>query len=146
MKSRFSKQLDLDESQAKILESLRFQDEDLSAKLGSILAFSGLMIATSIVQLSTSEDSIIHVDNEKFFLLLLNSLGLLILFSSAIITIIGFILSGKYSNDTDRALIEFDNYLNCKRKLLKFAVILLLIGTTAILTSLIVVLISRIIC
>ena len=51
--SRFRKQIRLDQEKLRILDSIRYRDEDLAVKAGATLAFSGLIITTSIVQLST---------------------------------------------------------------------------------------------
>ena len=144
IKTRFKKQIELNDGEKSVLESLRFQDEDLSLKLGSTLAFSGLMIATSIVLLSTSEDAIMHIDKTDLFLLILNSLGLLLLYISGIISILALISTTEYTNDTELALIEYDEYLKKKKKKLILSSRLLLGGTTSIMISLIIILVNNI--
>ena len=143
--NRFKKQLNLSDKQCRILDSIRFQDEDKSAKLGSILAFSGLIIATSIVQLSTSENSIVHVDSNNLCLIVLNVVGLLLLFSASFICMIALISSKKYSKDTEEALVQFDDYVGAKKLRVKFATVLAISGTITILSSLIYVLIRGVV-
>lgn len=144
IKKRFKKQIELNDGEKNVLESLRFQDEDLSLKLGSTLAFSGLMIATSIVLLSTSEDAVMHIDKTDLFLLILNSIGLLLLYISGIISILALISMTEYTNDTESALIEYDEYLIKKKKKLILSSRLLLGGTTSIMISLITILVNNI--
>ncbi|WP_125564303.1 hypothetical protein [Pseudoalteromonas rubra] len=92
---RFKKLVELDETSIRILDGIRYRDEDLSVKSGAILAFSGLMIATSIVQLSTSEGSLVYIPKDFTFLTITNSLGLIFLFVSSLISLFGLISSGK---------------------------------------------------
>ncbi|MBL4746403.1 MAG: hypothetical protein JKY08_08540 [Flavobacteriaceae bacterium] len=144
IKKRFKKQIELTDREEKVLESLRFQDSDFSQKLGSTLAFSGLMIATSIVLLSTSEDAIMHIGKTDLFLLTLNSIGLFLLYISGIISILSLISTTEYTNNTELALIEYDEYLKKKKKKLMVSSRLLVAGTTSIMGSLVIILLSNI--
>ncbi|GAA4430630.1 hypothetical protein GCM10023091_00130 [Ravibacter arvi] len=125
----------LSEEQHKVLESLRFKDQDLSTKLGALLAFSGLMIATSIVQLSTSEGSIIHVDISSVWLVWSNVFSLLLLFGSGFFCIFGLTSTGNYSSDGVAALEEYKTYLKNKMAALRWSVILVLIGSSLVLLT-----------
>ncbi len=144
MKIRFKKQVALDARKKNVLESLRFQDNDLSLKLGSTLAFSGLMIATSIVLLSTSEGAILHIDRTDLFLLNLNSVGLILLYASGISTIISLVLTTDYPEDAEQALIQYDDYLKKKKRRLNLSSKLLLGGTLSIMIALVVILVKNI--
>lgn len=134
--SRFEKVTELNDAEYRILESIRFRDDDQSVKAGAVLAFSGLIIATSIVQLSTSADSVVHVSKDDVDLLLLNITGLLLLFLSAIVTIFALISSGQYSIDKSKALIEFDEYVVRKSKKVKIAAALTSLGALCVLLAL----------
>lgn len=137
---RFKKLVELDAISIRILDGIRYKDEDLSVKSGAILAFSGLMIATSIVQLSTSKGSLVYIPKDFTFLTSINSLGLIFLFVSSLISLFGLISSGKYSNDVKEALIQFDDYVITKTKKIKIATIFCLFGTSLVLISLLIVL------
>ena len=106
---RFKKLVELDEKSVRILDGIRYKDEDLSVKSGGLLAFSGLMIATSIVQLSTSQDSIVNIPEEYKSLVVLNMIGLLCSFISALVSLFGIISTSKYSNEVNEALVQFDD-------------------------------------
>jgi|GEM_PF-6582685 len=69
----------LNDKEKLILESLRFQDGDISVKSGSVLAFCGLIIATSIVQFTASSDSYIFILKDSFSWYI-NGVGLMLLF------------------------------------------------------------------
>jgi hypothetical protein len=126
----------LAETQKDLLNSLRFQDQDLSGKLGSLLAFSGLIITSSIVLLSNSNSSIIHVEKEDWILLTLTLVGLILSFASGFITIHAFYSIKKYSNEIEIALIEYQNYLIQKRGSLRISSILVVIGGVIIILAL----------
>jgi len=133
---RFKKVTELTDTEYRILESIRFRDDDQSVKAGAVLAFSGLIIATSIVQLSTSADSVVHVSKDDVDLLLLNVTGLLLLFLSAIVTIFALVSSGEYSDDKNKALIEFDEYVVKKSAKVKIAATLTSLGALCVLFAL----------
>jgi len=105
-----------------ILESKRFRDEDLSQKLGSVLAFSGLMIATSTFQLSTSADSLLYISSESS-LIYMNIIGLFVLFLSSILSLSGMTISGKYKGkNKEEVLQEFNTLIVHRTKLLKYSI------------------------
>jgi len=138
---RFKKQLELDEKRLYILDSIRYRDGDLSVKSGAILAFSGLIIATAIVQLSTSPESVININKNEVFLILLNAIGLLLLFASSITNLCALISTGKYSDNAEDALLEFDDYVKIKSSRVKSSVKFAITGTVLVLLSLVIVLI-----
>jgi len=125
---------DLDEDEYTILESIRFRDEDQSQKSGAILAFSGLMIATSTVQLSSSPESILYISSEEF-MMLINKIGLIFLFISSFISLRGMTLSSVYSNKKEEALPQFAKHISHRAKLVKFAIIVTAAGSIMILAS-----------
>jgi len=131
---KFKMIIDLDEKEKAILESFRFRDEDLSQKSGAILAFSGLMIATSTVQLSSSPASIIYVNPESF-MMLVNKIGLIVLFISAFISLRGMTLSSKYSNKKEEALPKFGQHVSIRANFVKYAVLVAAFGALLILAS-----------
>lgn len=111
-----------------ILESIRFRDEDLSQKLGAVLAFSGLMIATSTFQLSTSVDSLLYISPDSL-LIYLSVFGLLVLFISSILSLVGMSISGKYDGKTkEEALQEFSGVIGKRTKMFKFSVVFSALG------------------
>ncbi len=77
---------------------LRFQDGDISVKSGSVLAFCGLIIATSIVQLTASSDSYIFILKDSFSWYI-NGVGLMLLFLSAGVCLRALTVSPSYSKD-----------------------------------------------
>lgn len=124
----------LDDKEKAILESIRFRDEDQSQKSGAILAFSGLMIATSTVQLSSGADSILYIPSESF-IMMVNKIGLIVLFISSFISLRGMTLSSKYSNDKKEALPQFAKHISRRAKLVKYAIIVAGVGSIMILVS-----------
>lgn len=139
---RFRKLVDLDDTTLRILDSIRYKDEDLSVKSGALLAFSGLMIATAIVQLSTSQGSIVYIPRDYTLLMSLNALGLVSLFFSSIVSLLGLLATGKYSDELEVALIQFDDYTLKKNKKIKLATFFCLCGTSLVSSSLMIVLAS----
>lgn len=142
---RFKKVTQLTDSEYRILESVRFRDDDQSVKSGAVLAFSGLIIATSIVQLSTSADSVVHISRDDVSLLMFNIIGLLLLFLSSTVTIWALISTGKYSIDKNKALIEFDEYVINKAKKVRLAAKLTAGGSLCVLFALMLQLVQRVV-
>lgn len=130
LENKFKKQLSLNEDHKNILESLRFQDEDKSTKLGYLLAFTGLMIATSFVQLTASNDSIISISKENTLALYSSITGLILLFIGAFICIRYLILTLKYSNNVIEAILEFQRYVELRNKWLRNSASLIIIGSS----------------
>jgi len=124
----------LDDKEQAILESVRFRDEDQSQKSGAILAFSGLMIATSTVQLSVAQDSILFIHADSF-MMMINKIGLMVLFISSFISLRGMTLSSKYANDKKEALPEFAKHIKKRADIVKYAIIVAGIGSVMILAS-----------
>jgi len=124
----------LNEKEKAILESTRFRDEDQSQKSGAILAFSGLMIATSTVQLSSSPDSILHIHAEDF-MMLVNKIGLIVLFISSFISLRGMTLSSVYANNKEEALQQFSRHISRRANMVKYAIFVAAIGSILILAS-----------
>ena len=134
----------LSNKKQRVLESIRFEDEDQSIKIGSVLAFTGLMITTSMVQLSASKESVLYLQSGTT-MLKVSLIGILILFISAIISLYGLIVSRNYSESSDVALAEFDNLVNYRYKLSKIASVFTGIGSTFILLSFFVVFLKEVI-
>ena len=126
--------LNHDHKDKSILDSLRFRDEDQSQKSGAILAFSGLMIATSTVQLSSSPDSILYIHSEGI-MMLLNKIGLMVLFISSFISLRGMTVSSVYSKEKEVALYQFSLHVSRRAKLVKYAIIVAALGSSLILAS-----------
>ena len=124
----------LNEKEKAILESIRFRDEDQSQKSGAILAFSGLMIATSTVQLSSSPDSILYIHSGNF-MMLLNKIGLMVLFLSSFISLRGMTLSSTYSDKKEEALPQFAKHISRRANLVKYSIFVAAIGSILILVS-----------
>lgn len=134
--SRFRKQIRLDQEKLRILDSIRYRDEDLAVKAGATLAFSGLIITTSIVQLSTSSDSVIHISKGETLLIISNFIGLFLLFISSLINLLALISTRKYPDSAIDALLKFDDYVAQKSSQIKYAVIFSITGTVLVLGSL----------
>lgn len=133
-KQRFAKLINLNEQNQLILDSIRFRDNDQSVKIGAVLAFSGLMIASSIVQLTAPSDSLLFVPKESIFLLF-NQIGLIFLFASSFLALVGLTVTKKYSKDIDTALIEFDTLVNLRSRMSLWAMYLSIFGAFTVLIS-----------
>lgn len=131
---KFNMLTTLNEKEKEILESIRFRDEDQSQKSGAILAFSGLMIATSTVQLSCSPDSILYIQ-PKDLMMLVNKIGLIVLFISSFISLRGMTLSGVYSDKKEKALPEFARHISRRASMVKSSIIVAAFGSVLILVS-----------
>lgn len=121
-------------AEARILESLRFRDQDQSTKSGAVLAFTGLMIATSIVQLASSPDSMLHINPDspaKY----INLFGLAFLFASAFLSLYALVITSKYSQDAKTALFEFHSLVAKRSALSRWATILAVTGSASALLS-----------
>jgi len=133
--SSHEKAFTLNDNEKLILDSLRFQDGDISVKSGSVLAFCGLIIATSIVQLTASGDSYIFILKDSFSWYI-NGVGLILLFLSAGICLRALTVSPGYSKDGKEALVQFHALCVLRKKLVSFSVILTAIGSFCVLISL----------
>jgi hypothetical protein len=120
-KSKHNRVVELDEAGGKILESLRFQDQDQSTKSGALLAFSGLLIATSIVQLSVGTDSPIHLPDQSFWFYLC-ALGVAAHFVAASFALANLITTkSEYSSGVYEAMEEFEGLVSNRRGYLSCA-------------------------
>lgn len=125
----------LNDKEKLILESLRFQDGDISVKSGSVLAFCGLIIATSIVQFTASSDSYIFILKDSFSWYI-NGVGLMLLFLSAGVCLRALTVSPGYSKDGKEALVQFYTLCILRKKLVSFSVKLTAFGSLCVLISL----------
>jgi len=132
--NKFNMLTTLNEKEKEILDSIRFRDEDQSQKSGAILAFSGLMIATSTVQLTSSPDSILYIQPEGF-MMLVNKIGLIVLFISSFISLRGMTLSSVYSDNKEEALPQFARHISRRASLVKYAIFIAAFGSILILAS-----------
>jgi len=129
------KAFDLNDDEQLILQSLRFQDGDLSVKSGAILAFCGLIIATSILQLSASSDSYVFILKDSFSWYL-NGIGLILLFVSSSVCLRALTITQGYSESGKEALVQFHLLCVLRRKFVFYSVILTMIGSLLVLTPL----------
>jgi len=131
---KFNMLTTMNEKEKDILESIRFRDEDQSQKSGAILAFSGWMIATSTVQLTSSPDSILYIQSEGI-MMLVNKIGLIVLFISSFISLRGMTLSSTYSDKKEEALPQFARHISRRATLVKSAIFIAAMGSILILVS-----------
>lgn len=136
MESRFARQLALTGPQKEILASIRFQDQDQSVKGGALLAYSGLIIATVMVQLSAPQDSLVYVSN-RFLFVILCFLGLFCMLAAALLSLRSLVVTRPYSQSTEEAIIEFDNLVKLRRRLIKAAFWFCLVGSVLAIVPLI---------
>ncbi|MBI1394294.1 MAG: hypothetical protein GC152_16320 [Alphaproteobacteria bacterium] len=119
----------------RLLQSLRFQEQSVSTRAGALLAFSGLLIATTIVQLAGGEDSLVAIHARAQFLLATAGLGLL--FAAAFLSLASLVLSnGDYGEDAPAALARFHDLIRRKQALSAVALWLVAIGAAFVCISL----------
>ncbi len=119
----------LNDKEQRILESIRYDDSDLSTKASGILTFSGLISAITIVQLTASKDSIISVSDNFPCLITCIAFGLFFLIASAIINLVALTISGKYSGDKEDDLKKFSRFTDLKAKFVYCALWSATLGT-----------------
>lgn len=132
----FKKYFELDEPHQKVLEGVRYEDGDASIKAGANLAFSGLMIATSILLLSSSTDSILFLHKDHSLLLLSSLTGLLFLFVSAFFALSAIVMTGSYADGRDEALTAFYQYVKIKSLRVRSSIFCSMIGAGIAMLSL----------
>lgn len=119
----------------RVLDSVRYQDQDQSIKAGAVLAFSGLIIATAIVQLSSGKPSLISVGTGSGELLYY-FFSLMALFGASLLSLVSLISTRKYSSSASEALAQFYYLIQFQKKLIFFSAILSIIGSGMVLFSL----------
>lgn len=137
MRARFKRLEACSEVQIRFLESLRSSDQDQAIKAGGILAFSGLMIACLLVQLSAGTDSALSISpNDLTFTVVWVSLGAQ--FLAAIVTLVA-ITCGRWKNYDSvpqEALNQYADVVGFKRLLAIIAGGICALGTVGGLASL----------
>lgn len=125
----------LNADEYRLLESIRFRDNDASIKAGSILAFAGLIIATAMVELSVSAGSVLYILPGSL-LFILNFAGLLVLFAAAIVALLSLLKSGKYAGSSEADILCFEHLVRQRAAFVYVASFLSLAGTLLVLTGL----------
>lgn len=135
--SRSARAAQLDENQIRTLESIRFQDQDQHTKCTAVLAFGGLMIATSMVQLQAGESSFafVAINSAAFYL---TCSGMALQFVSVFISMIALLLGAPDRSDPNDALIAFDRTVKHRRDCLCFSLVFSISGAFLTLLSLVV--------
>lgn len=134
---RWAQLIDFDETQARVLESLRYRDHDHHVKSGAILGFSGLIIASDLVQFSADPQTIAYLALSSPWLPVAR-VGLLALLGSAALSIVSISMGPKrYSNDPWTALEEFSRLIDRRSWTEIVAIWLCVGGSMASLASLI---------
>ncbi len=124
---RWAQLIDFDETQSRVLESLRYRDHDHHTKSGAILGFSGLIIASDLVQFSADPHTIAYLAPSSPWLQVAR-LGLLALLGSSALSIVSISMGrNRYSNDPWTALEQFSRLLN-QRAWTEIAAIWLCVG------------------
>jgi len=133
--ARFAKVIDLDQKGEKILSSIRFRDQDQSTKGGAILAFAGLLIASSLVQFTAPPESILALQANSVFAKA-SYLGLALLFLSSFFSLWSLVASRSYSQDVQLALLQFDRLVSKRAWLIRLAFFFCFLGTVCFLITL----------
>jgi hypothetical protein len=139
LRARYGYLIAYDDAQLQILDNFRHRDQAIAFKSGAVLGFSGLMIASSLVQMSAGVDSVLHIDGaEPWFPLF--SVGLVLLFGSAIFAL-SAIISGTTRNDASSiaSLERYERLVTFRRNLMVGSVLLSLLGTISTLAGLVLV-------
>jgi len=142
-RERWAPLFDLDDTQARVLESLRYRDQDHHIKSGAILGFAGLIIASDLVQFSADPQTIAYLAPSSPWLPVAR-LGLIALLCSAALSIVSIAMGRRgYSSDPWMALEEFARLID-RRSWTEIAAIWLCAGgALASLASLVANLFSR---
>jgi len=124
----FKNLLGLSTEEMRALESIRFRDQDQSTKGGALLAFSGLLIATSLVQFSADESTVVFLSSESPLIFTALS-GLLLLFVSSFFSLSSLVAGKNYSSNPRSALMEFFHLVQHRRRMITISYYLCLLGT-----------------
>jgi hypothetical protein len=136
-RERWGQLIDLDERQARVLESLRFRDQDHHVRSGALLGFSGLIIASVLVHLSAEPGTIAYMARTSPWLLPAR-VGLILLLGSAALSMVSISMGRRrYSNEPWIALEEFERLINLRARTEIGAICLCAVGSLASLASLI---------
>ncbi len=131
----FKNLLGYDEEELRVLQSIRFRDQDQSTKGAALLAFAGLLIATSLVQLSAEPTAAVSLD-KKSVALILSFLGLFFLFISSLFSLASLVSSGKYSDNSRVALLQFYDLVQRRGRKIGVSYFFCMIGTLFVLATL----------
>ena len=104
----------LDEPKQRIVESLRYRDQDHHNKCGALLGFSGLLIASDLVQYAASPNTIAYMSLDSPWLPVAG-LGLLALIVCAALSIVSMSYGRwRYSDDPWESLHQFADVINVR--------------------------------
>lgn len=132
---KFANIITLNDREKSILESLRYTDSDQSVKAGAVLAFSGLMITSAVVQLSVSESSPLLLHRNSF-LIYVSMTGFYFLFISSFMALRSLTVSFKeYSQNIEKALLQFNNLINERSEWNKYSIRCSMFGAFNVLIS-----------
>jgi hypothetical protein len=137
-KKKFSNLIGFTEDHEKIVQSLRFRDQDHSFKCGALLGFCGLLIASTLVQLSAGEGTAIHLSIDAGHLYLLACWGLISLFLAAGLALWSMSVGrSSYSSDPWAALLQLSDLIDLRSRIEIGALTLCAIGTACSLATLV---------
>ena len=136
-RARWSQVLAFDHEQTRVIESLRYRDQDHHVKSGAILGFSGLLIASDLVQLSASCGTIAYMSPTSEWLPIAR-IALIVLMSSAALSLVSISYGRlrRYADDPWRALNQFGDMVNLRSAIEIVAIWLCAGGALASLSSL----------
>lgn len=118
-----------------VLQAIRYRDQDFSSKGSALLGFSGLMMASDLVLLTSSKDSVFLVPKSPWtYLAFLALYGLAI---GAWFAYRSMIASGNFSKNSHGRIYleEFDQLLARRESLLRIGGTCTAIGTITFLTA-----------
>jgi hypothetical protein len=134
---RWAQLIAFDAPQARVLESLRYRDHDHHVRSGAILGFSGLIIASDLVQFSADPQTIAYLAPSSPWLPVAR-VGLLALLGSSALSIMSIAMGLKrYSDEPWTALEQFSRLIDRRAWTETIAIWLCVGGSMASLASLI---------
>ncbi|MBU6371196.1 MAG: hypothetical protein KJS97_00595 [Alphaproteobacteria bacterium] len=135
-RKRWAALIAMDEPTQLIVESLRYRDQDHHNKCGALLGFSGLLIASDLVQFAASPDTIAYLSPDSPWLRVAG-LGFLALILCSALSIVSMSYGRwRYSDDPWEALHQFADVINVRSGIEIAAIWLCAFGGVASMASL----------
>lgn len=136
-RQRWAQIIALDSAQERIIESLRYRDQDHHIRCGAILGFAGLLIASDLVQLSAGERTIAFMDRNSGWLPVA-ALSMIALMASASLSLVS-ISWGRWSSYSAKpweALHQLADMINLRSFIESVAIAFCVAGFLGSLSSL----------
>lgn len=135
-RKRFSNLIGFGVDHDKVVQSLRFRDQDHSIKCGALLGFCGLMIASTLVQFSAGENTVVYLPRVGT-LFLLARVGLISLFLAAGLSLWSISIGrSRYDDDPWKALFQLSDLIELRSWIENGAIVLCAAGTSCSLITL----------